>query len=258
MTVTASLLRLFRVDQQLRGLRTRLDAADRFHKEQLRQYDELLTRLATLQNQVKTAKVGIGGDESEVAGIDARIAKIRDQMNAAKTNKEYSAFLTELNALKAQKDACEERELGQMEKVQELEKQIGEVTAQRDERVKIVEQAKTDRDTKQSEIQGRLDELTADRAKLAGEVPKDALRVFEELVAKRGDEAMAHVEVLNARDHEYTCAACMMTLPVETLNHISRGTLTRCVNCQCILFVDGELDLHKPGGKGKKKKEAEV
>jgi len=258
MTVTANLLRLFRVDQQLRGLRTRLDAADRFLQEQQRQFDELATKATGLETQAKGAKVGIGGDESEVAGIDARIAKIRDQMNSAKTNKEYSAFLTELNGLKSQKDSCESRELEQMEKLQTIEKQLSDMASQRGERQQIVGQAKVDRDTKQAEIQGRLDELTADRVRLAGDVPKEALKVFEELVRARGDEAMANVEVLNPRDHEYTCSACMMTLPVETLNHISKGTLTRCVNCQCILFFEGELDLHKSGPKGKKKKEAEV
>lgn len=259
MTVTAKVLSLFRVDQQLRGLRTRLDAAERFLKVQTDQARDLDAKLATLAQQVRQAKASIGTDEGETAAIDARVATLREQMNAARTNKEYSAFLTELNTLKVQKDTIEKRELEQMERLQALEKQLSELEAQKAERSKIVEKATVERDAKAAEIKDRVAELTAQRATLAAAVPKDALRIFEELVASRGDEAMSHVEVLDRRAHEYTCAGCQMTLPVETLNHIVRGTLVRCANCQCILFAEAELDLHKPGSGGKKKaKEAEV
>jgi uncharacterized protein len=258
MTVTASLLSLFRVDQQLRGLRTRLDAAERFLKSQSDQHQDLVSRFTAMELQVRTAKAAIGSDESETATIDARMANLREQMNAARTNKEYSAFLTELNTLKTQKEGIEQRELEQMEKLQALEKQLAELAVQREERAKVAGQAKTDRDARETEIGGRLTELAAQRAKLAGDVPKDALKVFEDLVRLRGDEAMAQVEVLDRRAHEYTCGSCQMTLPVETLNHIVKGTLVRCANCQCILFSADALDLHKkPAPKTKKAKEAE-
>ncbi len=258
MTVTARLLSLFRVDQQLRGLRTRLDAAERFLKTQSDQAKDLDAKLIATQTQARQAKASIGTDEGETAAIDARVATLREQMNGARTNKEYSAFLTELNTLKVQKDTIEKRELDQMERLQALEKQVAELEGQQAERAKIVEKARAERDQKASEISVRLNELTSQRGTLAADVPKDALRVFEELVTARGDEAMSHVEVLDRRAHEYTCASCQMTLPVETLNHIVKGTLVRCANCQCILFAESELDLHKPTPSKKKAKEAEV
>lgn len=258
MTVTAKLLRLFRVDQQLRGLRTRLDAADRFLATQSALLAELDTRLDALTVQVRSAKAAIGNDESETATIDARMATLREQMNSARTNKEYAAFLSELNALKAQKDGIEKRELEQMERLQGLEKQHAELTAQQAERVKVVEQARAERGQRESEIRGRLDELAAQRAAAAADVPADALKVFEDLVRARGDDAMAQVEVLDRCAHEYTCGACQMTLPVETLNHIVKGTFVRCATCQCILYSAEELDLHKkPAPKTKKAKEAQ-
>jgi hypothetical protein len=258
MTVTASLLSLFRVDQQLRGLRTRLDVAERFLKNQSEQLQDLQARHGTMELQVRQAKSAIGSDESETATIDARMATLREQMNSARTNKEYSAFLTELNTLKTQKEGIEQREMEQMEKLQALEKELIELASQRDERAKVAAQAKSDRDARESEVGGRLTELAGQRAKLAADVPKDALKIFEDLIRLRGDEAMAQVEVLDRRAHEYTCGSCQMTLPVETLNHIVKGTMVRCANCQCILFSAEELDLHKkPAPKGKKGKQAE-
>lgn len=254
MTVTAKLVKLFRVDQQLRGLRTRLDAAERFLKTQSDMLAEIEARHASLGTQVRTAKASIGGDESEAKAIDDKMAHLREQMNSARTNKEYSAFLTELNNLKTIKDGIEKRELEQMEKLQALEAQLAEAVTQRDERTKVVEKAKSDRDARETEIRGRLNELAAERSTLAADVPKDALKTFEDLIRARGDDAMAAVEVLDRRAHEYTCGACQMTLPVETLNHIVRGTLVKCSSCQCILFSAEELDLAKKPSKGKKSK----
>jgi uncharacterized protein len=259
MTVTAKLLRVFRVDQQLRGLRSRLDAAERFLAEQDRQLKELDARQSAAQAAVKTAKVTINTDEHEADAVEARMATLREQMNAARTNKEYSAFLTELNSLKTQKDEFEQHELAQMEALQKAEKDLAEVEEKHAERSKMVDKARGDRDARASEIKGRLDELTAERVKLIAEVPKDALKAYDDLSRSRGDEAMAQVEVLDHRAHEYTCSACQMTLPVETINYIVKGSLVRCSSCQCILFTETELEIHQRGTTGKKKKkEAEV
>ena len=62
----------------------------------------------------------------------------------------------------------------------------------------------------------RVTELKKQRDAVAKEVPADALAILEELIARRGDDAMAHVEVLDRRNHEWTCGACMMALPVQT------------------------------------------
>lgn len=259
MTVTSRLLKLFRVDQQLRGLRSRLDAAERFLGEQQRLLADLEARHTALAAQTRTSKAGISGDEGEASTIEARMNKIRDQMNAAKTNKEYSAFLTELNTLKAQKDASEKHALELMEKVQGLETQLAELASQREQRLKIVAQAKADRDQRAGEIQVRLDELNAQRTTLVADVSKDAMRIFDELVRTHGDNAMAEVEVLDHRAHEYTCSACQMTVTVETVNKLVAGNLTRCPSCQCLLFTGEGFSVHRPEAakKGKKNKAPE-
>lgn len=259
MTVTANLLRLFRVDQQLRGLQTRLHAAEKFLTAQEKQLKDALSKHEQLSVQVRKDKAAVAGDEGEAALIDARVEKVREQMNACKTGKEYQAFQNELNALKAKKATSETHELEIMERLHNAEAQLAEIQSQRAEREKIVAQARGERDQQHTQIKDRVADLTEQRKTLAGQVSAAELRVFEELVRTRGDDAMAKVELLNKRDHEYTCGACMMTLPVETLNHIIKGSFVRCANCQCILFNEEELDIHKPGGKAKKKeKEAGV
>lgn len=241
MTVTANLLKLFRVDQQLRGLQTRLQAADRFHQEQLRLLRELEGKHGTLSKQLVTLKASVASQENEAATVDTRMAALREQMNQARTNKEYSAFLAELNTLKAQKDGIEKGELEQMEKVEALEKQVGELAVQAKERTLIVDRAKSDRDAKESEIAGRLAELRGQREAVAKEIPPTSLKEYQELLDRRGDDAMSHVEVLDRRNHEWTCGSCMMALPMETINSLSRGHLTRCAACRCFLYTEEDV-----------------
>ena len=240
MTDTAKLLRVFRVDQQLRGLRTRLTAAESFAAQQEKLLNDLKSRHAAASAELKEARTKVASDESETASIDARIAKIREQMNQTKTNKEYSAFLSELNSLKEQKDAVETNELQQMQALESLQKTVDDLTTQINERQSIVERAKTDCQTKHDEIRDRLTELKSQRDTLAAEVAPASLRVLEELIAARGDDAMAPVEVIDRRSHEWNCGACMMALTVETINRLAKGGMTRCTHCQCVLFTEEE------------------
>lgn len=242
MTETAKLLRLFRVDQQLRGLRTRLDAAERFLAEQERQHKDISARHTTAAAQLKQFKTAVASDENEAATVETRIARIREQMNGAKNNKEYSAFLSELNALKARKEAIEKDELEQMQKVENLDKETAALAIQLAERVDLAARARTDRDAKDAEIRDRLNELQAQRDTLRAEIPERTAKEFDDWIRQHGDEAMAHVEELDRRHHEWTCGACQRVLPVETLNHIHAGRLVRCANCRAYLYTDREVD----------------
>jgi hypothetical protein len=241
MSVTAALLKVFRVDQQLRGLKSRLHAAERFLAEQEKLLKGVEDKHSQLSAQLKQLKVSISGEEGEAASIDARMAKLREAMNSAKTNKEYSAFLAELDALKKKKKEIEDAELAQMGQVESLQKQILEQAKARDERKAIITKARADRDERAAEIKGRVDELSTQRDELVKSVPAEALRVLDEMSAKKGDEAMSPVEVIDRRAHEWSCGSCMMTLTVETVNSLSVGRLTRCHSCKVVLFSEEDL-----------------
>ncbi|MBC7835292.1 MAG: hypothetical protein H7Y88_09365 [Phycisphaerales bacterium] len=242
MTVTSQLLELFRVDKQLRGLRSRLDQAERFLEAQQRQFTDITQRAGNISVQAKHLRASLKNDEGEVARLDAKVNQVREQMNSAATAKEYNAFLAELSNLKDAKTAVEEKVIEAMGRVEALEAEQATLSAQKSERERILAGAKAERDARESEIKQRLEELTTQRANLATMIPGDVLRTFEQLVVLRGDEAMSVVEVVDRRNYEYSCSACMMTLPMETVNSIARGQLTRCVSCGCVLFTE-DLDI---------------
>jgi predicted nucleic acid-binding Zn-ribbon protein len=238
MSVTTQLLDVFRVDKQLRGLRSRLDGAERFLTQQSVLLAELEKTKTTLETQIKGLRATIANEEGEAARIEARATSLRDQMNNAKTAKEYGVFQSELNTLKDQKTAADEKVLESMGKVEEADKKLADITAQHTDRAKIAHTAKADRDTKAAEIKDRLAELTEQRKSLAATVPAREMKMLEDLIRSRGDEAMAPIEVLDRRAHEGNCSACMMAVTVEVVSSLMSGKLVSCPACHCILYME--------------------
>jgi len=271
MSVTESLLRVFRVDQQLRGLTGRLTAAEKFLEQQSKQLDQLLGKRAALQAQLKQVQVQANEHEGEMKRIDARVDALKEQMNSAQTNKEYKALLTEVNTYKADRSTSETAALELLTKLDELKKQGEELEAQIAEREKVKKVAEGDRSAKAAEIADRLSQLKKEREGLVAQVPAKIMAVYVELVRSRGDDAMAPVEELDARRHEYTCGSCQMTVPVERVATLMKSNVTteiiRCASCGCVLYIESATAerFNNPGkssgkgkGKGKKQEEQEV
>lgn len=256
MDVTATLLHVFQIDKQYRGLQTRLRAAERFLAEQTRLLEQLDAKRAQLEGQHRQLTATVANQTGEAARLDARMSQIREQMNAAQTNREYKAFLTEVNTLKVEKDKIDNVSLEQMTKTEELKKQIEELDAQRIERVRVRDVAVSDREQRAAEIKDRLAELKSQREAAAAAVPPSDMKILDELIRTRGDEAMAPLEEQDRKRHEFTCGSCMMSLPVESVATLLRsGKLTRCVSCGCVLFISKELAegmLNPPSKKGAK------
>lgn len=253
MTVTAKLLRLFRVEQQLRGLRARLDAAERYLVEQDKQLAAIEARKKLLQTQCRQLEASAANDEGEANRINARIEKLREQMNSAKTNKEYSAFLSEINTLKADKGEVDERALTSLTKLEEMRAQISEVDGMHAERKKVRAVAQSDRDERESEIKDRLKELQEARSAAAKDVPASVLSVFEERAERADDidDVMAPLEVHDRKRMEFLCGACQVLLPMEKINSLlGRGDMATCTSCGCILFVEESVrEAVTPGSK---------
>lgn len=254
MTVTQKLLKIFLVDKQLRGLQSRLRTSEKYLTEQSSGLKALEERKSSLEAQARQLAASAAERQGEVARLDEKLLTVRGRMESSQNHKEYKSFLAELNTYKADRDKAETQALESMSKSDELRAAIAEVEAQREEKAKIVVIATDERDRRTMEIKDRLQELQKERDVLAADIPKDPLREFEQLVRARGDDAMAQIEIQDRKRHEYNCASCMMSIPVETISSVlGSGRLTLCVSCGCILYVTDEdaKRLQEPAGKGK-------
>ncbi|MBZ0170744.1 MAG: hypothetical protein K8E66_00035 [Phycisphaerales bacterium] len=239
MTVTEKLLRVYRVDRKIDGLRSRLRAAERFLGQQNEQIEHIGRRSTAIESQLRQLKAAQADAEGETAQIDAHIEELRERMNNAKTNKEYKAILVEVNTFKDKKAELEAKALGLMEKIDTHQSQKGELSEQATERSRVKELAETERTQRADEIRDQLTALQTERDQLAADVPAGVMATYKDLVDRLEDDAMASIEIADRKRHEFHCGSCMMLLPVEAMSALlSHGSLTQCPSCGCILFVE--------------------
>jgi predicted nucleic acid-binding Zn-ribbon protein len=242
MSATASLLALYRVDQQISGLSARLRQAENYLAEQQRLLAEIEKKRDAIGSQVRQLSATAHNDETESKGLESRIAALRERMNGAQTSKEHSAVLTEINTLKADKGLIEERALESMTKLDTLNAQQAEIETQHAERDKLRGVAVAERDRREAEIKDRLNELKGERTKALGGVPKHVLAEYQRMVDQGLEEIMAPVEEQSRRGMEYTCGSCYTHLPIEQVSILlKRGEMTKCPACKVILYMEEEL-----------------
>ena len=239
MSLTEKLLAVHMVDTKLRTLQERLRAAERFLNEQERRLAELTSQKAAMESQQRQLKATVGNIETETSSVDVRIERLRVEMNEARTNKEYKVFLTEINTLRAEKGRFEEQGVGLLDQTEQIDTKLAEIDGKIEERTKVRDVAKQDRATRESEIADKVAELERERDVLRAELPDHVLDLYGRLLDTLEDEAMAPIEIQDRKRHEFTCGACMMSLPVETMSTLmSSGEITRCVSCGCILYLE--------------------
>lgn len=239
MSLLEQLLTLYQVDSQVRGLQSRLDSARRYLDAQQRKLDAVLQQKNELETRRRQLRAKIAGFENEVKATDERMAKLREDLNRASTNKQYSALLSELNTLKEQKSQHETAELEEMERAEEVETTLGTIETEIAELTRLRDHAKKQYDEREGEVGERLDELKRERDEAASCVPDEERGLFMALANQYEGEAMAPVEEVDRRRHEYACGACNMHLPLNAISSLLVGqdTLVRCPACHRILYL---------------------
>ena len=241
MSLTDALRSLFLIDQQLRALTSRLDGASRHLETQTQrasrvsqQHKEMTDELRHLQSQAALL-------ENEVGSAEARVDQLREQMNAVRTNKEYSALLLEVNTLKTDKSKIEDQAIEHLTRSDTLKQEIEAVAAQIAEIEKVKALAQKDLDERRAEVGDRLAELEAERETAADQVPPKALAVFDRLADNYEGEAMAPVQQADARRMEFTCGGCFLLIPAEKINQLFRDdAIVTCTSCGRILYLEEE------------------
>ncbi len=243
LSVQEQLRELFTLDLQVRGLRSRVDAASRRLSAQRTKLEQLQRQAAELHDQYMHAKTSATSLETDSKAVEARIEKVRQVMAGVRSNKEYSALLVEVNTLKAEKDVFETKALDQMSKVEELQERAEELKTKVEAQAKLVAGAEQDVQEGQAEIADQLGDLEKERAAAAQPIDPDTLALYQKLNEDTEGEALGEIEEQDRRRMEYTCGACFMSLPIQVVN----ATLTAkdkpvtCSSCGRILYVKPEL-----------------
>jgi len=234
--VIPDLERLIRLQQ----LDTAADEARRKiadHPERTQQLDAALQSardlLADVKGRLTAAQERRRVDEKEVAAVQARLAKYKDQLLEVKTNREYSALLHEIETAQNDIRAREDRILEIMMESDELTAAIktGEAEFKATEKSVAAERAVLD--AERVSLQAEADKISADRDALVAQIDRRVLGTFETIA--KGRKGVAVAQALGG-----LCTICHVRLRPQVFNEIRKNSaIIQCDSCQRILyFVD--------------------
>lgn len=240
--VLNGLTKLQGVENRLRAIKAKLSRCRRnvlFQENQLR---TLQSGLEAKQEEIKLSKVQISRLEMELKGRDEDINKYRAQLNLARTNKEYSALLTELNTAKADDSKLETQVLEMMKNIEVDERQCEEVKIQIETLRCKLDDVRKDAESKAVELEKDIAEIQSEWDQVSRDIPEESLRIFKRVADTYDGEAMAEVGRADENTPSYSCGGCFMGLPAEVVNVLSaKDEIVRCSNCTRILYLkDGQ------------------
>src|SRR5215217_2621249 len=135
-----SLVKLYQADLKLREAQGRLEATTKNVRIQDRRVRDLNERIAAASKTLKEQQAKGHNLDLDLKTRDAHIEKLRTQQQQAKTNKEYQAFLIEINTGKVDRNKIEEDALKTLEGIEKLQAEIKEFNAQLEgEKAKLAE-----------------------------------------------------------------------------------------------------------------------
>ena len=161
-------------------------------------------------------------------------------MFEVKTNKEYQAFLTEIETIKESNSREEEGVLRLLDEIDEVKKNLSK---KEKEVVLIVEKIEAEKKVIQEKMirdnEGWKKQM-ARREALTKQLKSNFFRLYNTLKAKRRD-----ISVVKVKDE--TCQGCFLNIPPQLFIEVQKNNaLIQCPHCNRILYWNGN-----GGGEGK-------
>ncbi len=172
--------------------------------------------------------------EKDLAGVQTRLSKFKNQLMEVKTNKEYQAMQKEISVAEEEVSAQETRLLERMEEADVLAAELK--TAERELKAEQAEVAvgRKQLDAEREAAERELAHTTTARASVAAQISREALAIFEHVARHRKGQALSEAR-------EGTCTQCHVRLRPQVFNDVRRNdSLIQCESCSRILyFVPG-------------------
>jgi len=182
-------------------------------------------RAALLANQKERKKC-----ESDIQVQEQKIAKLKDQMSAAKTNDQFRAFQNEIEFCQKEIRSAEDRILELMAESEPLDKNVKAAEiALKAEKIHV-EAEKAQARERTAMDQKAAQEIQTERAGIVKEITPALYQRYERVRPNRKGVAVA--EVVDGR-----CMACQILLRPQYFQDLKHGdAILSCESCQRILY----------------------
>ena len=222
----------------LQGFDTRLAALEAEAGRLPKQIEAIHAALAeakkaldTIKTKGDTTRKDLRTKEKDLEVVTAKRAKAEGRLWEVKNNTEYSAVLSEIEAIKQEKAQGEEEILGLMELQERLAAEGREAEARLKAREEQARQDEAVVTTKLTAVESALSSLRADRDSRARELPRPLLADYEKILKARSGIAVASVS------SSAVCGGCRMAIRPQAIQELKAAQAPMlCENCGRYLY----------------------
>ncbi len=230
------MIELQKIDGEIHNLKIELQEKPASLAELKEEFEAKKEGLAELEEKSKTVQVARKEKELELKTQEDEIAKANAQLSQIKTNKEYTAKITEIEHIKADQSIIEEKILVSYDEgdaiATEVEKE--KVKVGEEEQKYLAKKKETEGDIKV--IEDRIKVLDSQRQQATAGVDPTILNRYERIL--RHKEGIAIVPVQG----EGTCGGCFMNVTSQQINAMKMNQeLVECEMCSRILYIEDDL-----------------
>jgi uncharacterized protein len=168
--------------------------------------------------------------EKELAFVQGRLSRFKDQLMEVKTNKEYQAMQHEISTAEQSVRSHEDRLLDRMEEAEVLAAELKAAQAALETEQSEIAQERQQLEAERVDLERETARLTTERARISSKLSPEAIALFDHVARNRKGLALSE-----ARDGH--CSQCHVRLRPQIFNEVRRNdSLIQCESCSRILY----------------------
>jgi len=216
--------------QKIKQIQTEVETLPLQRKNLEEQLAASVAGVEALKQKARQVEMNRKKLELDVGTRTETISRLKTQQYQTRKNDEFQAIGHEIERYENEIRKIEDEELELMVETDKFKADLG-VEEKKSATVKeSVARQTADLEAKSKTLQSRLEELTKERAEIAGKIDEDLLSRFERLFKSKGDA------VVVALEHE-VCTGCHMKVTTQTAHRAKAGKeIVSCENCGRILY----------------------
>jgi predicted nucleic acid-binding Zn-ribbon protein len=188
------------------------------------EHDARVARAKELANRRRTL-------EGEVDLSRSKLSRLKDQLMAVKTNKEYTAMLHEIQAAEGQIRSEEDKILEIMEEIEAKENELKGEEQEMHKKVAELQAGIRNANESKPQLEADLEKLRQQKVQMESGIGSDLLSRYRRIADARKGVALAE-----AKDE--LCSACHVRIRPQLYADLLRtNSIQSCDSCSRILFL---------------------
>jgi predicted nucleic acid-binding Zn-ribbon protein len=224
------LIDLHKLDQEIAALNSRFSRIPAQMQEVDRKLDRAQRHVQEKETQIAENQKTRRELEGDLALIETKRNRYKEQLDTVKTNKEYTGLQHEIDMVSQAIREMEDQILVQMEEAEQLKAQLNEAQKSKEREEGVLLEEKQVIQAEADKLEAEINQLKENRQPLVAQIDPEIMEEYDRLVNHRKGAALAEAK-------GSMCMGCQVRIRPQLLQEIRRNdTIIHCENCSRILY----------------------